>query len=207
MNTINYRVSLDMLDVLSQKSIKAKKGDSACKILVTLTENGKLYKIGEGCSASFTAKKPDSTFIYESCSIDGDTIVYDFKSSIDENGVCQISVCEGAVDCEVTLYNANGEQLTSPRFTLLIDGTVYNGEEIVSSTQSDILDDLAEALIESNVNALIKEVDTAVETAEDAATRAEESARSLENTLGDINDALDAIISKQENLIDEGLEV
>lgn len=142
MNAIIYRVSLDMLATLSQVTIKAKKGDSACKIHITLTKNGKIYKISEGCHATFNAKKSDGNFIYNRCTIEGDTIVYDFSSSIDEDGICQVSACEGNVECEVTLYDANGKQLTSSRFILFIDGTVYNGEEIVSSPQTDAFKEL-----------------------------------------------------------------
>lgn len=138
MKVINYRVSLDMFDTLSQVTIKAKKGDSACKIHITLTKNGKIYKISEDCRATFNAKKADGNFVYDNCTIEGDTIVYDFSSSIDENGTCQVSACEGNVECEVTLFKGS-EQLTSPRFTLVIDGTVYNGEEIISTPESDVL--------------------------------------------------------------------
>ena len=139
MNVINYRVSLDMFDVLSQTTIKAKKRDSACKIHITLTDHGKIYTISEGCYATFTAKKADGNFIYDRCTIEGNTIVYDFTSSIDENGVCQVTACEGIAECEVTLYNANGEQLTSPRFSMMVDSVVYNGEEIISTPESDVL--------------------------------------------------------------------
>ena len=151
MNVIKYRVSLDLSDTLSQITIKAKKLDSACQIHITLTEKGKIYHIGEGCYATFNAKKSDGNFIYDNCTIEDNTIVYDFATSIDEDGIAQISACEGIVECEVTLYNANGEQLTSPRFTLFIDGTVYNGEEIISSSGSDVIKDL------------IKEVEDALE--------------------------------------------
>lgn len=168
MKDINYRVSLDMLDVLIQRTIKAKKGDSACKIHITITEHGKVYKISEGCSATFNAKKSDGTFIYDECSIEGDTIIYDFASSIDENGVCQLSACEGTVDCEVTLYNANGDKLTSPRFNLIIDGTVYNGEEIVSSPQSDVLKGLIKEASDTadKVNNTVDEIESKLESGE-----------------------------------------
>lgn len=139
MKVVNFRVLLDMFDTLSQTTIKAKKLDSACKIHITLAKNGKIFNIGEGCRATFNAKKSDGNFIYDNCTIEGDTIVYDFASSIDENGACQVSAVEGNVDCEVTLYNAQGEQLTSPRFTLFIDSVIYNGEEIISSPESDVL--------------------------------------------------------------------
>ena len=157
MNDINYRVSLDMFDVQSQTTIKAKKGDSACKINITLTKHGKIYQIGEECSATFNAKKADGNFIYDKCTIEGDSIVYDFASSIDENGACQISACEGAVDCEVTLYKGN-ERLTSPRFTLVIDGTVYNGEDIISTPEVNALTDLL-----NETKATVEEIETKLE--------------------------------------------
>lgn len=136
MNAINYRFSLDMFDTVSQRTIKAKKGDSACKINITLTKNGKVYNITEGCSATLSAKKADGNFVYNDCTIEGNTIVYDFASSLDDNGVCQVSACEGSVECEVTLYK-DSKQLTGPRFTLVIDGTVYSGESIESSPSFD----------------------------------------------------------------------
>lgn len=150
-----------MLDVLSQTTIKAKKGDSACKIHITLAKNGKIYKISEGCHATFSAKKSDGNYIYDNCTIEGDTIVYDFSSSIDENGVCQVSACEGTVECEVALFKGV-EQLTSPRFTLVIDGTVYNGEEIINSTpHSGVLKELI-----NETNNLIDNVETKLENGE-----------------------------------------
>lgn len=160
MNDINYRISLDMFDVQSQTTIKAKKGDSACKINITLTKSGKIYKIGEGCHATFNAKKADGNYIYDKCTIEGDTIVYDFKSSIDENGFCQVTACEGNVECEVTLYKDN-EQLTSSRFTLVVDGTVYNGEEIVSTPESNVLRELI-----NEANDTVNEIETKLKNGE-----------------------------------------
>ena len=138
MNVLNYRISLDMFDTLSLITIKAKKGDSACQIHITLTEKGKIYNISDGCYATFCGKKADGNFVYDHCKIEGNTIVYDFSSSIDENGICQVTAFEGIVECEVALYK-EGKQLTSSRFNLFVDGTVYNGQEILSSTESDII--------------------------------------------------------------------
>jgi hypothetical protein len=138
MNYVNYRISLDMFDTSSQITLKAKKGDSACRIIIALTKNGKMYKIGEGCYATFNGKKADGTFVYDNCTIEDNTIVYDFTSSIDENGVCQISAFEGVAECEVALFK-DYKKLTSPRFNLVIDNTVYNGEEINSSSETDVL--------------------------------------------------------------------
>lgn len=152
MNKIIYRVTLDMFDTHSQKTIKAKKGDSACEIHISFTENGKLYRLGEDYYAYFSAKKADGTFVYDNCTIQGDTIIYDFSSSIKE-GACQITAFEGVVECEVTLYKGD-KQLTSPRFTLVVDGTVYNGEDIISTPESDVLRKLI-----NDANTLIDDVE------------------------------------------------
>ena len=160
MNDINYRVSLDMFDVQSQTTIKAKKGDTACKINITLTKHGKMYKIGEGCEATLFAKKSDGNYVDGICEIVGDTIVYDFKSSIDDKGIYQITTCEGNVECEVRLYK-DGVQLTSPRFTLAVDGTVYNGEKIASTPQSDTLRELID-----EANDTVNEIETKLENGE-----------------------------------------
>lgn len=161
MNVLKYRVSLDMFDTLSQITIKAKKGDSACQIQLTLTEHGKIYNISDGCYATFSGKKADGNFVYDNCTIVGNTIVYDFRESIDKDGICQVSACEGIVECEIALYNANSEQLTSPRFTLFIDGTVYNGEEIVSTPEANALKELI-----NEANATIDEIETKLENGE-----------------------------------------
>lgn len=138
MERLHYRISLDMFDTVSQKTLKAKRGDTACDVNITLTENGKVYKIADGCYATFSAKKPDGNFILnrETCYIKDNTIVYEFTE--------QTTICEGIVDCEVILYGADGNQLTSPRFSLLVGGTVYNGEEIISSTEADALKETVE---------------------------------------------------------------
>lgn len=126
-----YRISLDIHDTSSQISLSVKKGDTARSIYITLTENGKPYKIAEGSSANFEAKKADGNFIHNACRIEGNTIIYDLTA--------QTTAAVGATECEISLLDEQGEKLTSPRFTMVVEGTVYNGEEIVSTPEADAL--------------------------------------------------------------------
>lgn len=137
MERIKYRMSLDMFEVASQTTIKAKKGDTACSIYVTLTENGKIYHIVDGCHAVFSGKKPDGNYLFnsETCRIEDNTIIYDFTK--------QTTPIEGIVECELILYKGE-DKLTSPRFNLKVDSTVYNGEDIVSTPEADALKDLTD---------------------------------------------------------------
>ena len=178
MNHIHYRVYLDMFEAISQKTIKAKKGDTACSIHITLTERGKIYNIPDDCRATFSAKKPDGTFLYneETCRIEDNAIVYDFTE--------QTTACEGNVECEVILYKGD-KRLTSPLFTLFVDGTVYNGEEIVSSPEADALKKLVVELEEK-----AKAVDDIVEEFEELSRELSPKLTVVTQAINDLNEQI-----------------
>lgn len=131
MNNSIYRISLDIHDTSSQTSLSVKKGDTARSIYITLTENGKPYKIAEGCSAVLSGKKADGNYLYNDCKIEGNVIIYDFTE--------QTVPVVGKVECEITLYDANGKNITSPCFDLIVENRVYNDEEIISSAEANAL--------------------------------------------------------------------
>lgn len=118
-----YRITLDMHDVASQVQITAKQHDTARKLHITLSENGSPYTIEEGCRAVLTINRSGSTVIIDDCEIklNGSVIMYDFNS--------QTTEVLGINECEVKLYGPDGDIITSPRFTLLVDENVYNDGE------------------------------------------------------------------------------
>ncbi len=131
MNSSIHRISLDIHDTASQVSISAKRGDTARGLHIMLQENSKPYHIAEGCSAVFTGEKPDGNYLFNDCTIKDNVIIYDFTD--------QTVPVIGIVKCEIVLYDANNERITSPRFDIVIEGTVYNDEEIVSSDEANAL--------------------------------------------------------------------
>ena len=91
-------------------------------------ENGNPYEISDDCYAVFTATKPDGTLLYNDCVIDDDTIIYELTP--------QTTAASGVMDCEIQLYGADDALLTSPRFLVVVDDTVYDTEtEIVSTDE------------------------------------------------------------------------
>lgn len=142
MNDSIYRVSLDIHNTTSQVTLNAKKGDNKRRILFSLTDGDKPYIISPECTAVFRARKPDGNVLYNDCDISENVIAYDLTS--------QTSASTGIVECEVTLYGSDGKQITSPRFSILIEDTVYSDSEIESRNE---LTALNEALTEvSNIN-------------------------------------------------------
>lgn len=139
MNNSVYNISLDLHAVGSQLTLTAKAYDTARTIRCTLTENGKPYTISEGCYAAFTAKKPDGNVLFNATTID-DAINYEFTVNTVN--------APGEVECEIRLYDGNGKLITSPRFTILVDDTVYHdGDVVESSSEFTALTDLMSSVI------------------------------------------------------------
>ena len=127
-----YKISLDIHDHGSHVSLKAKKGDTGRLLYITLMDGGKPYTITKECYAVFTAKKADGKILYNDCSIIGNTIAYAFTP--------QTTSAVGKAECEVKLYGAEDKLLTSARFALVVDDTVYNeGNEVESEKEVSAL--------------------------------------------------------------------
>lgn len=121
-----YDLLLDVQSHGLQLSLPVKRGDSARRLRIRLTESGRSYPIGADCSAVFTAKKPDETVIYNACTIEKNAAVYSLTG--------QETNTAGVVVCELRLYDSGGKLLTSPSFCLLVEDTVYDDSAVTDSS-------------------------------------------------------------------------
>lgn len=135
-----YHISLDLHEIGVQLSLKAKAYDTARVISCALTENGRPYSITEDCYAVFTAKKPDGNILFNTAQIIGNRILYPFTVNTVN--------APGEVLCELRLYNGSGKLLTSPRFSIFVDETVYtDGQVTQSSSEFTALTELMSEVI------------------------------------------------------------
>ena len=135
MNYTEHKITLDVNESVSQVSLSVKKGDTGRRLLILLAEKGYPYHISKDCYAVFTAYKPDGKVVFNNCSIDDCVIVYDFTE--------QTVAAAGFVDCEIILYGANGKQITSASFSIIVEDTIYDTEtEIESTSEYNALADL-----------------------------------------------------------------
>ena len=149
-----YKISLDVHDHGSNVSLKAKKGDTGRLLYITFMDGRNPYSITNECRAVFTAKKADGNILYNECSIIGNVISYAFTP--------QTCAAVGKAECEVKLYGAENKLLTSARFTLLVEDTVYNeGDEVESVKEVSALTALV-----SEATTLIHNVETKLESGE-----------------------------------------
>ena len=146
MNASIYRISLDIQDAYANVSLNVKRGDIGRKISITLMDGGFPYRISPECYAVLSAKKPDGKKIFNHCTIEGNTIVF--------RPTPQTVSTVGLAECEVKVYGANDQLLTSACFNLIVNETVNEEDQIVSEDEVDALTHLiseaTETIYESN---------------------------------------------------------
>ena len=131
MNDSAYKISLDINEHGSQVVLKAKQSDTGRKISISLRAGGSPYTIADDCYAVFAATKPDGSILYNACTIEGNEIIYEFTE--------QTCAAVGRNRCEIKLYGLDDTLITSPRFALLVDGTVYPDGRVESSNEFSAL--------------------------------------------------------------------
>lgn len=148
-----YRIVLDLHELRNQLTMNVIENDTKRKLVILLSDGVRQYQIGEDCSAVFKAKKPDGTILFNECEIVDNTIVYELTE--------QTTSAPGKLECEVTLFNGQNRQITSPRFSIFVGDSVYPDSEVESSNEfSELIQKINEA---NNLNIDVEKVgDTAV---------------------------------------------
>lgn len=128
MEYANFRISLNVNNASSGAALTVKHGDNKRRIYIYLTEDEHPYPLRGNFIAVLRAKKSDGTILYNYCTIEKDAVVYDMTA--------QTTAATGRVDCELLLYSAEGEQLTSSRFIILVDSALYPDETVTSMNEA-----------------------------------------------------------------------
>ena len=123
MNDACHQIILDLQNPQFLPPLTVKRGDTGRSLHFLLTDHGKPYTITSECSAMFTALNPEGKILYHPCRIEDNTIVYTF--------IPQTCALAGELLCELKLYGLEEKVLTSPRFTLIVEDTVYSPEDAV----------------------------------------------------------------------------
>ena len=127
MNDAYDFLTLELCAALSPALLRLHKDDSARRIVFRLREDGRDYRLAAGTTAVLRAKKPDGTVLFNTCQIDGQTVIY--------RPTTQTTAVPGTLECELTLYGGEGEQLTSARFRAVVEDTLYSDSEVESEDE------------------------------------------------------------------------
>lgn len=176
MNSSKFRFVLDLHSTQSQISIPVTKGDTARVWYISLSDGGLPYIIEDGCLAKIEIKRPTGTFLEVFCPIENNTTIkYDFSQ--DDKTIYTAAV-EGVHDCSVTIYDAEYNQVCSPKYSMVVSDRVVNSDDINLSDDDVRAIDAMMASEASRQEAEIGRVNAeAVRQANEAARVAAEEAR------------------------------
>lgn len=146
------RIVLDVREVEKQVSFTVTQSDTVRRLIINLCDKGKPYVIGKGCYAVFSAITSKGVGMARSCKIEGNEIIYDLTAA----DVATV----GRMDCDITLFGASGESITSPGFLINVykSKMVAQSGEIVASEDFTALQGLI-----GDVNERIAKIDDILE--------------------------------------------
>ena len=168
---VTKNITLDLLETGSPVIIKAKQNDRNTRYIAAhLYVDGLAYPVPSGTEIAFRYKKPDGTAGFYDTLPDNSPAITVSGNTVTVELVEQVLTVAGFVHCEINMYNAASEKLTTFTFEISVEESVLTGAEIISSDYYNVLTaEIAKAL---------QAVTDATEQAENAAQSAQEAADS-----------------------------
>lgn len=168
---VTKNITLDLLETGSPVIIKAKQNDRNTRYIAAhLYVDGLTYPVPSGTEIAFRYKKPDGTAGFYDALPDNSPAITVSGNTVTVELVEQVLTAAGCVHCEINMYNAASEKLTTFTFEISVEESVLTDAEITSSDYYNVLTaEIAKAL---------QAVTDATEQAENAAQSAQEAADS-----------------------------
>ena len=164
-------ITLDLLETGSPVIIKAKQNDRNTRYIAAHLYVERLdYQVPSGTEIAFRYKKPDGTAGFYDTLPDNSPAITVSGNTVTIELAEQVLTVAGCVHCEINMYNAASEKLTTFTFEIAVEESVLTDAEIISSDYYNVLTaEIAKAL---------QAVTDATEQAENAAQSAQEAADS-----------------------------
>lgn len=124
-------ITLDLQKQSTSVIVPLKYGEAGKQIVMSIADGGFPYMISSDCYAVLTAKKPDGNVLYNHCTINENTIIYDVTE--------QTTAIVGAFPAAINLYGADDGLLISPKFRIIVDGTIYSEGDVLSAPEVSAL--------------------------------------------------------------------
>lgn len=125
MSSSKYIFTLDLRSVQSQISLPVTQGDTNRTLFISFVDGAKPYLLGENSYAMMSIIRPTGTSVQEFCEVEvgGACVIYNFSQY-----TCAVS---GLHKCQLVLYNAEGKQIASPKFSIDAAPKLIDGDDVV----------------------------------------------------------------------------
>ena len=169
---VTKNITLDLLETGSPVIIKAKQNDRNTRYIAAhLYVDGLAYPVPSGTEIAFRYKKPDGIAGFYDALPDNSPAITVSGNTVTVELVEQVLTATGCVHCEINMYNAASEKLTTFTFEISVEESVLTDAEIISSDYYNVLTaEIAKAL--QAVTDATEQAENAAQSAQDAADSA-----------------------------------
>ena len=169
---VTKNITLDLLETGSPVIIKAKQNDRNTRYIAAhLYVDGLAYPVPSGTEIAFRYKKPDGTAGFYDALPDNSPAITLSGNTVTVELVEQVLTVAGCVHCEINMYNAASEKLTTFTFEISVEESVLTDAEITSSDYYNVLTaEIAKAL--QAVTDATEQAENAAQSAQDASDSA-----------------------------------
>lgn len=169
---VTKNITLDLLETGSPVIIKAKQNDRNTRYIAAhLYVDGLTYPVPSGTEIAFRYKKPDGTAGFYDALPNNSPAITVSGNTVTVELVEQVLTATGCVHCEINMYNAASEKLTTFTFEIAVEESVLTDAEIISSDYYNVLTaEIAKAL--QAVTDATEQAENAAQSAQDAADNA-----------------------------------
>lgn len=125
MDSSKYIFTLDLRSVQSQITLPVTQGDTNRTLLISFSDGAKPYVLGENSVAMISIVRPTGTKVQEVCLVEegGACVIYHFSDH-----TCAVP---GLHNCQMVLYNPEGKQIASPKFSIDAAPRLVDGDDVV----------------------------------------------------------------------------
>ena len=183
MQEIRHQFTLDIKKDGIQKNLYMRQGDiKSQRIAIQLFSGAFPYDIEGVTSATFRARKPDGSIIFNDCVVTEHGVEYQVTS--------QSIAAAGGVECMITLCGPNGETLGTPRFLIEVEEAICSDSEIESTNEFTALQiAMADKAV---IAGYAQSAEEAKDAAETSAGKAQKFASSADTALQELKDSIAA---------------
>ena len=183
MQEIRHQFTLDIKKDGIQKTLHMRQGDiKSQRIAIQLFSGAFPYGIEGITSATFRARKPDGSIIFNDCVVTEHGVEYQVTS--------QSIAAAGGVECMITLCGPSGETLGTPRFLIEVEEAICSDSEVESTNEFTALQ-IAMA-DKAEIAGYAQSAEEAKDAAATSAGKAQEFASSADTALQELKDSIAA---------------
>lgn len=192
---INQNITLDF-SIPKIKNVRVVEGDRDSRIInITVTNNGTKYMLDKNTMiARYKIHKPDCKYIYNEVPINDD-------GTVTINLTDQAVAVSGIANSELQVSDLSKNILSTMPFNIIVERSVVNKDDIISQSESNVIDGMIEHLVDYNNPHRIPDATTTIKGITTLTDGISSTSTTTAATPNSVKKTYDALVSSDNTII------